>query len=104
MRRWASPFIPHTAFIIPHLFDQERKSVKVLQSDACATGDGAQRVFGHMDGQFCLGVETLVEATQQGATTGEVDARAVNISGQLGRGLLQGSQFRFSFSEITKCT
>ena len=67
---------------IPH---QELEAVDVLQGDAGATGHGAERVIGHMHRQFGLDADALVEAAQQGAAAGQVDAGLVDVGAELGR-------------------
>ena len=66
------------------LTDKELELVEVLEGDACAAGHSAEGVFGDVDLQLGLAADTLVEASQEGAAAGQVDAVLIDIGGQLG--------------------
>src|SRR5690606_23126345 len=78
----------------PLFTHQELEPVDVAEGNAGATCHGAQGVLAHVYGQFRLDADALVQATKQSPAAGEVDARAVDVRAELGRGAFQGAEDR----------
>src|SRR5262252_4072766 len=66
------------------------KRVKVLHALAGSQHHRIERVVGQVDGHAGLLAQALVEPAKEGAATSEGDALVHDVTGQLGRALVQG--------------
>ena len=75
------------------LSHQEREAVNILQGNAGSLGYRVQRVFGNVEGDVDLTLQTTVQAAQQGTATSQPDTILHDVGIQFGGRILQGGEY-----------